>query len=93
MVKMIETPDGDYFKQEDCTVTTGYELRGRLYDDVDTLTAKLRTEYRDYLEELGVKIGADEVADNEGFNNWTDGLCKGGEICEDTYREMGAFHD
>lgn len=29
----------------------------------------------------------DEVAINEGFNNWSDGLCKDGELHERQYNE------
>lgn len=92
-MKMIETPDGERYPKADCTEETCYKVFDRVVDTIEEADEILRPMFYDILRDAGVTVGADEIADNEGYNNWTDSLCKDGSICDDTYNDGGAFHD
>jgi len=100
MVKMIETPDGDLHEYADCIVSTGYKFRGELHDDIGDVTEVLRVEFWQMVRETSedaaaavAKLEADEIMASEDFNNWTDMLCKDGQMCDDTYAALGALTD
>lgn len=53
---------------------------------VDNKIDELRKRFTTNIQPSVVEqYGEEDIALNEAFNNWTDALCKNGEICDRTY--------
>ena len=65
----------------------GYHIDMHDDDDLEESIEYLRDRFeRDIQPQVVEQYGADDViALNEAFNNWTDMLCKDGEISETVY--------
>jgi len=82
------TTDGDAATADDeVEVVTVYRVNDTLHDNIDDASAALSGMFDEMCAELRADYGNDTIARNEDFNNWTDTLCKDGEICDDTYNE------
>lgn len=80
--------DGTYRDSGEVYSFTAYEIRGVQFDDISEADEILRAEFWDSLSpELKAQFESDGPMRREAFNNWTDSLCKDGEICDDTYDE------
>ena len=44
--------------------------------------------FREMMDECGVVLGEDEIADRESYNAYTDGLCEDGQISDEQYNGM-----
>ena len=69
----------------DVTETTLYCVGENQHEDIYDANKELSDMFFD-LTPIA-EFGNDTVAMREAFNNWTDALCKDGEICDDTYNE------
>ena len=87
-VYAYEMPDGTLALIEDTTEETVFQVFGRDFDESDSpLAERFLTET--FWANFGRdSYGDDEVMRNEDFNNWTDSLCKNGDICDDSYNEL-----
>lgn len=52
--------------------------------------------HQDFIQNIAPSVVAqysisDEIALDEAFNNWTDSLCKGGELCEYAYNNIAGI--
>lgn len=66
-----------------------YTLFGVEYDDIDDLNEKLA---ETFWGTFGDNFRTDEVAKRETFNNWTDSLCKGDELCDQGYNDCDLIY-
>lgn len=58
----------------------------------DTLDELNETLAQIFWELFGDVFGDDEPAEAEAFNNWTDAMCKDGDLCERGYRECSLIY-
>ena len=65
-----------------------FEYDGKEYD-LDDLNEALA---RDFWQAFGDTFGSDEPAKRETFHNWTDGLCKGGVLCDAGYDQCDLIY-
>lgn len=67
-----------------------YEFNGVEFDDECDLNEALVAAF---WQTFGDTFGDDEPALREAFNNWTDGLCKGGDLSDDAYNDCDLVYD
>lgn len=85
---------GEIYDSDDVEDGVAYRVRGEVYDDSDAAAEVLRKEFWEMARECGgaeyvETLKNDRPARAEAFNNWTDALCKDGEICDDVYSQCG----
>jgi len=73
---------------------TTYTIFGSEYENEIEASEDLTRFFVDMIDECAPDFPKWDIpATNETFNNWTDGLCKDGEICTDTYNEICSDDD
>lgn len=78
----------DYHDSDEVIEETVYVVHGIEHDDISDADEILRAEFWEmFSNDEKAQLMDDRPMRAEAFNNWTDSLCKGGEICEDTYNE------
>ena len=67
-----------------------YTVFGRVYEESESILAAraLTASFLNICAYAGIDHGNDGAAWRESFNNWTDSLCKGGQICDAAYNDL-----
>lgn len=67
-----------------------YAIFGREYEESESILAEraLTAAFLETWDEMGIDHGNDGAAWRESFNNWTDSLHCGGQICENAYSDL-----
>lgn len=85
-----QMPDLSLHDDDDVERATLYRVDPHeAFEDLDDANEILRSMFWDMAREMDMVqvYQSDPVMASEDFNNWTDGLCKDGAICDDTYNE------
>jgi hypothetical protein len=86
-----QSPDDEFHDSNYVTDVTVYVIHGVEYQEDDTDAAeKYLTEsfWGMFDESQRAELESDRIAMRESFANWTDALCKDGDICQDSYNDL-----
>jgi len=87
-----EIPDGTSRFVSDVQYIKVYVIHGIEFAEEDSMWAeKYLTEcfWQMFDETQRAELESDRIAMRESFANWTDCLCKDGDICQDSYNDLG----
>lgn len=74
----------EYADSDDCETFTVYRFRGQDHDDADDMAEAVNAAFAELCREFGWTFEGDRPAVRQTFNDWTDGLQRDGELCDDS---------
>jgi hypothetical protein len=86
-----QTTDGALHDSDEVTDATVYVIHGKEFEEDEShLAEKYLTGvfWSMFDESQREELESDQIAMRESFANWTDSLCKDGDICQDSYNSL-----